>query len=108
MRSILILLIVTFLSIGGVNASEGDKKSTTLVGKVSDAANLESLAGAEVSIPELGIKTFCDFDGNFRFGDIPAGEYTVEVQFVSYQSASFKEVEAGADGKQHKFVLNSF
>lgn len=96
-----------FLMAAGIHAAEGEKKATVLTGKVCDAANLESLAGAEVSIPELGIKTLCDFDGKFQFEEIPTGTYTIEVRYISYREAQYVGVEVDAKGKLHKFVLES-
>ena len=51
-------------------------------GKVTDASETIALRSAEVTIVELDRSTATARDGSFRFNDVPAGTYTLEVRYV--------------------------
>ncbi len=54
----------------------------TVSGRVSDGSGVRSLQSAEVEIVELGRRTETGADGQFRFADVPEGEYTLRVRYV--------------------------
>ncbi|GGD73485.1 TonB-dependent receptor [Croceicoccus mobilis] len=54
----------------------------TIDGSVVDATGTRALQAAEVTIIELGRTTHAARDGSFRFIDVPAGSYTLEVRYV--------------------------
>ncbi len=103
----LILALTILLSINA-SATEGDKVvKSSLQGKVLDAGNHEYLVGAAVRIPELNLQTYCNFDGEFQFADLPVGTYSVEIKLVSYKEAIYIQVEVSEKVKLHKFVLEA-
>lgn len=53
-----------------------------LSGVVIDATGARGLQAAEVSIVELGRTTQTETDGRFRFGDLPAGQYTLRTRYT--------------------------
>ena len=53
-----------------------------VVGTVTDGSGTRALQGAEVRIVELGRVVEAERDGSFRFGDVPAGTYTVVARYV--------------------------
>ena len=53
-----------------------------VTGTVSDSSATRGLQGAEVTIVELGQTAIVGADGTFRFGDVPAGVYTVRARFA--------------------------
>ncbi len=59
----------------------------TLRGRVSDADTQRPLASAEIRIPELNRRVRSDSTGHFSMTGIPAGTYTVVVNYTGYQSA---------------------
>ena len=54
----------------------------TLDGSVVDATGTRALQAAQVTILELGRTTSTERDGSFRFPEVPAGTYTLEVRYV--------------------------
>lgn len=53
-----------------------------VTGTVVDASGTRALQGAEVTIVELGQTAIVGADGSFRFGDVPAGSYTLRARFA--------------------------
>jgi TonB-dependent receptor len=51
-------------------------------GRLSDAGGRLGLEGALVSIPQLQLKTTSSRDGSFEFQALPAGTYTVKVDYI--------------------------
>ena len=53
-----------------------------VTGTVADGSGTRTLQGAEVTIVELGQTATVGADGSFRFGDVPAGAYTLRARFA--------------------------
>jgi len=53
----------------------------TLTGEVVDTSGTRTLRGASVSVVELGLSAPVEADGSFRFANLPAGTYTLRVQY---------------------------
>lgn len=53
-----------------------------VAGSVHDASGVRPLQSASVRIVELNRSAETDRGGNFIFGDVPAGTYTVEARYV--------------------------
>lgn len=53
----------------------------TVSGEVVDSSGTRTLQGASVSIVELGLTTQVEQNGSFRFVNLPAGSYTLRVQY---------------------------
>ncbi|KSB88619.1 TonB-dependent receptor [Caulobacter vibrioides] len=53
-----------------------------LSGRVIDATGARALQAAEVSIVELGRTAQTESDGGFRFGSLPAGQYTLRTRYT--------------------------
>ncbi len=69
-------LVLAGLLLGPIAAAQ------TVTGEVIDAANTIVFKGAEVSITELERSTITDDRGQFRFNNVPAGDYTLVVSYV--------------------------
>ena len=69
-----------------------------VTGTVSDSSGTRTLQGAEVTIVELGQTATVGADGTFRFGDVPAGSYTVRARFAgaAEQVQSLTVADGGA------------
>lgn len=57
-----------------------------VVGSVGDASQTIALRSAQVRIVELDRVTTTERDGSFRFNDVPAGSYTLEVSYVGAET----------------------
>ena len=53
-----------------------------VIGIVTDSTDTRALQAANVKIVELNRSMTTDRDGSFRFPDVPAGTYTLEVTYV--------------------------
>ncbi|GAB2828090.1 TonB-dependent receptor [Ferruginibacter profundus] len=92
MRSIKIFLFTAAVFI--VTAANAGKKNTftdpaksTLSGRVTDKKTGLPLEGASVYFSDLKKGTITNANGNYSIGNLPNGNYLVEVKFVGYKSA---------------------
>ena len=63
-----------------------------VTGNVSEASGTRNLQGARVTIVELRRTTEADASGSFRFGDVPAGAYTLRAEFAGVPASEVKIV----------------
>lgn len=66
-------------------------------GTVTDSSDTIALRSAEVTIVELGRTMATARDGSFRFNDVPAGTYTLEVRYIGADTLS-QTIEVPATG----------
>lgn len=57
-----------------------------IVGSVSDAGQTIALRSAQVRIVELDRVAVTERDGSFRFAEVPAGDYTLEIAYVGAET----------------------
>ncbi len=65
--------------------------SNDIKGKVIDSHNSSPLPGVNILLLELKYGAATDENGNFTFGDIPEGNYTLRISFVGHQTV-IKEI----------------
>ncbi|MBP5338205.1 MAG: TonB-dependent receptor [Prevotella sp.] len=81
-------MLAAILVLCGVNI-----QAETLRGTVKDAITGEPLIGATVKIAELENATaVSDIDGNFLINISKGGRYTVEANYIGYESSVMKEI----------------
>ncbi len=97
------LMVVSITSFGHEPGKSAD--IAVVSGKILDAANAEALTGATVYIKELDLRTFASFDGSYSFSSLPAGVYTIEVSFVSYEKVVYENVDIQPGESIRKFYL---
>lgn len=85
--------------------SKADKASCSYSGTVLDSENAEALTGATVRLVEIDQEVFADFDGEFTFENIPAGTYTLEISFVSYDTKIVENFKITKEAKSKRFLL---
>jgi methionine-rich copper-binding protein CopC len=85
--------------------TKSDEATCTYSGKVLDAENAEALTGATVKLVEINQEVFADFDGEFTFENIPAGTYTLEISFVSYDTKVVEGFTIEEGTKAKRFLL---
>ena len=78
MKNIWVLLMCLYTSMAYTQVN--------LNGTISDNATSENLSGAAVSIPELKRGTVSNEKGEFFFGNLPKGNYLLNVRYVGYTS----------------------
>ena len=61
-------------------------------GKVVDSVSGAPVSGAAVSIVDYGKTSFCDLNGEFRFNDIPSGEYSLSARRIGYKPSEKIEI----------------
>jgi hypothetical protein len=77
--------------------------SVTLNGTVKDAKSGEPLPGANIVFVGTGLGASTDVNGRYTIRGISAGEYTVKVSFVGYQTYESKlTIDAPASGAMVK------
>lgn len=69
----------------------------TLRGTITEAKTKETLIGATVRIAGTQLGAATDVNGFFSFAKVPAGSYTVEVTYVSYNTETIPNVKIEAD-----------
>src|SRR5210317_1584709 len=78
-------IIWLFLFLISANLTYAQKQ--TLKGQVVDKSTGAPIVGAAVILGQDSIQlqvTTSDFDGNFRFAELPFGRYYIDVQFIGY------------------------
>lgn len=68
-----------------------------IVGMVSDPTAAGTLAGATVTVLETGQTATTDSGGRFSFAGLPAGTYTIAVDYIGYETVR-QSVNIGATG----------
>jgi len=83
---------------------QAQQPAATLTGSVTDIQG-QPLPGARITVKELNRSTVVDQQGHFRL-TLPAGTYTVEAHFISYQTDSRTDISfAAGENKSLAFTL---
>ena len=61
-------------------------ESASLSGKITDQKSNHPLTGASVFIHDLNLGVVSDSSGNYRFKNIPSGNFLIEIKFEGYKS----------------------
>lgn len=92
MKRIVAILIFCFLFYGiaiarqtGEPPASQAQANVSLKGKVLDKETGETLAGVEILIPGTNLRTTTDLDGNFEINNLPTGNITLELKYISYK-----------------------
>lgn len=85
-----IVLLVFFTLLGITFAQKGP--SGYLEGKVVDETNKVSLLGVNIFIPESGIGTTTDENGNYKFNSLKVGIYQIEFSYIGYNKITKTDV----------------
>lgn len=89
MRKSYAWMLAAILTFCGATVAEAE----TLRGTVKDAITGEPLMGATVKIAELsGAAAVADIDGNYKITISQGGRYTIEANYIGYESSVMKEI----------------
>lgn len=83
-----LLIFFCFIFSISSNAQTGN-----VTGKITDESNNQTLVGATIMMLENSRKTVTESDGTYKFRDIPVGKYTLQVNYVGYDSKKIADVE---------------
>jgi hypothetical protein len=73
-------------------ASDEASENFSLRGTVTDSSTSNPIEGVTMGISELGLTTLTDSNGEYGFGALPAGSYTVTAQITGYTDAGQSDV----------------
>ena len=100
LKSILTISVIFF----ALQSEILSQNNGSISGKIIDKSNNEELIGANVIIVGTTIGASTDIDGMYQIKNVTAGEYTVKVSFISYQSITIEKVKV-ASGENTKLDL---
>lgn len=91
----LLPILLTVLSFAANAQSTGNRLSQTVRGKVIDRYSEATLPEAKIFLfgTTDSLRQLSDFDGNFRFENVPVGRYTVIATMIGYENAVLSNLE---------------
>lgn len=97
MKNYLVTALILGFAVATANPDNASAQavSTGITGQVLNAES-QPVAGATVSIAELGVETRTGPDGRFAFTKTPGGEYTLIVKSVGLRTTSLAHAKAGS------------
>ena len=78
-----------------------------LSGTIIDRQTGEALTGVKVIIEETNQTAYTDLDGNFVFPAIKPGKYNIDVNYISYEGVSIKDVTVATPANSVKIGLKT-
>src|SRR5699024_10210084 len=82
-----------------------DEKTGSLTGVITDRKTTEAISFAYLYLEEAGRTITTHADGHFKFENIPAGDYTLRVTRIGYQTVSQKVTVAPDDTTEVEISL---
>lgn len=113
MKRNIILVVLSLVFTIFVSASNEEKTTVppaatvSISGSVADIDTDETLAGVLVTIEGTNIKTLTDLDGNFSFDGLEAGDYNLNVSYISYKEQKVENVSISGKDQSLKLTLKS-
>ena len=84
------------VSAGAAAPDASELQQATVSGRIVDAATLQPLSGAQVTLLDSGLGTLTNAGGGFRLENVPAGTHRLRATMVGYAPAEQEVVvEAG-------------
>ncbi len=103
LRVLLAALCCAFLPLLGAGAAE----SGTISGVVSNTQTRNTLEGARVELPKLGIVALTDATGRYVFNGVPAGAHEIAVTYIGLDQQTGVVNVAGGQRAMRDFDLTS-
>ena len=89
-RAITIHFFVIFAFVMTIFSNVSAKSGSSIYGVVKDSQTLEPLPGANVYLKGTIYGAATDLKGRYLITNVPAGEYTLYVEYVGYEKGEFK------------------
>lgn len=97
-RHLLLFFLLSAISFSSI--------AQAIKGKVTDAVTKEPMVGATVLLKETSKSQVVQLDGFFTFKDLKAGQYDLEVRYVSYETKEVKVTVAGGNATPVNIALS--
>jgi len=81
--------IIVFICFSDILFAQSEIK---ISGRVIDAASGNPVSGVAVAIADYGKTSISDFNGEFRFNDIPSGRYILTARRIGYKPSKKNEI----------------
>jgi TonB-dependent receptor len=102
------LSFATSMRAQGAPAAAPTSGSTgSIIGTVTDRSTKLSLSGARVSVVNTTIEAFTNQQGFYQLANVPAGQVTIEVAYVGYETLSIDETVIAGKGVRLDAAFNS-
>ncbi len=95
------LCTLLLMTLPGLARAQGG----TVAGEVADAASGQPINGAQVVVEGVERGTVADGRGRFLIPGVPAGTYTVRVQYIGYRTARQEVTVVAGQTAQVRFEL---
>jgi hypothetical protein len=93
--------VILYAKDGETPTNESKRSICIVKGQIKVKINGGLLTGVNVRIVEEDIVAYTDFDGEFTFGNLAPGTYTIETSLVSYEC---EEIQVTASASSNKAV----
>lgn len=117
MKKIFLAIFTMFLFIAGYAESKSENCETEtnseviqnieFTGSIIDLSSTEALVGVEVQIEGTDMKTYTDFDGNFKFENLKPGKYNIVASYISYEKSTLEGIEVTQASNNLKIELET-
>lgn len=91
-----------------LSLSAGVAAAGELAGKVVDGTTGRPLPNATVRIPTLNRTVTSDRSGAYRINDVPAGSYSLEVEYVGFEKTAANVTVTESGAAEQNFALTGF
>lgn len=84
----LLIAYLTLISLSVIATEKGKPETEATVnmeGTIFDEETKETLAGVTIKISGTHLEVKTDLDGKFSISNLTAGEYNLEISYISYQ-----------------------
>lgn len=92
-------IIIFLFTLNSLTANESNTEllsTGAITGRVTSAATGESLPGATIKVNDLKLYTTSDIYGSYRITRIPAGEYSISISYMGYNTKTLNvNIETG-------------
>lgn len=78
-----------------------------ITGKVTETASGRALPNATIRVPQLGRSVTANRAGEYRIDGVPAGTYTVEVEYVGFERTQSQVTVADTGAAEQDFTLGA-
>lgn len=102
-----ILCATTLLLVGSVPAHAQDSQTGSIRGRVVNPGTQYFLSGVLLKIQETGATTSTSSDGNFRFGNLAPGSYTIEASYLGLDSVTQTVTLVSGEGTTAQIEMGS-
>ncbi|WP_321288206.1 carboxypeptidase-like regulatory domain-containing protein [uncultured Sunxiuqinia sp.] len=94
--TVLFTVLISFSFAAEKQTKEESKTEVTtlsLSGQVMDKVSHEALVGVKVCLEGTDKVAYTDFDGNYQFNGVAAGQYNLTASYISYEESKMENIQ---------------